>query len=276
MSTNLNIKFYGTRGSIPVCERNFQEFGGNTTCIAIETNGMLAILDAGTGIRNLGRDIMNRELFQNRITIAFTHFHWDHIQGLPFFQPAYSADYKINLLALGKGRKVHDLEQVFAGQMKEEYFPVELKKMGAHFNFMLPDKDDLSNVYGAKVSTCKLKHPGGCFGYRLEIEDKSIVICTDVEHGETLDQSVIDFAKDCDVLVHDAQYTDGELKRHRGWGHSSYRQAMEVAEQSGAKRLLFTHHHPDHDDDFLLRIEKACQDRFKNCALAREGMDLGV
>ena len=97
MAVNLKIKFYGTRGSIPVCERNFQEFGGNTTCIAIEADGMISVLDAGTGIRNLGRDIMQRELFQNRITIAFSHFHWDHIQGLPFFEPAYSSDYKINL-----------------------------------------------------------------------------------------------------------------------------------------------------------------------------------
>lgn len=237
---------------------------------------MISVLDAGTGIRNLGRDIMQRELFQNRITIAFSHFHWDHIQGLPFFQPAYSSDYKINLLALGKGRKVHDLEKVFAGQMKEEYFPIELKKMGAHFNFMLTDKNDLTNVYGTNVSTCKLNHPGGCYGYRVQVEDKSFVICTDVEHGETLDPNVIEFAKDCDLLIHDAQYTDEELVNHRGWGHSSCRQAMEVAEQSGAKRLILTHHHPDHDDDFLMRTEKKCQDRIKDCLLAREGMELAL
>ena len=274
MAVNLKIKFYGTRGSIPVCERNFQEFGGNTTCIAIETDGMISVLDAGTGIRNLGRDIMQRELFQNRITIAFSHFHWDHIQGLPFFEPAYSSDYKINLLALGKGRMVDDLEKVFAGQMKEEYFPIELKKMGARFNFMLTDKDDLTNVYGTNVSTCKLNHPGGCYGYRVQVGDKSLVICTDVEHGATLDPDVIEFARDCDLLIHDAQYTDEELVKHYGWGHSSCTQAMEVAEQSGAKRLILTHHHPDHDDDFLMRIEKKCQDRIKDCFLAREGMEL--
>ena len=171
---------------------------------------------------------------------------------------------------------VEDLEQVFEGQMKQEYFPIELQKMGAHFNFMLPDKSDITNLYGTNVSTCKLKHPGGCYGYRMKVDDKTIVICTDLEHGETLDPNVIEFARDADILVHDAQYTDEELEKYRGWGHSSYNQAIAVAEQCGAKQLVLTHHDPDHDDQFLAGIEKKCQDRFKDSVLAREGMELIV
>lgn len=275
MSAQFKLKFYGTRGSIPVCERNFQEFGGNTTCIAIESNDMIGILDAGTGIRNLGHDIMQRELKHKYITIAFSHFHWDHIQGLPFFEPAYSKDFKIQLMALGLGRRVQNLEKVFEDQMKEEYFPIELKKMGALFRFMLADKS-ATHILGAEMSTCKLKHPGGCYGYKLSYDDKTIVICTDVEHGESIDPNVVEFARGADVLVHDAQYTDAELKEHKGWGHSSYTQALEVAEQSGVENLILTHHDPNHDDQFLTQIEKRCQDRLKTCTLAREGMTVEV
>jgi phosphoribosyl 1,2-cyclic phosphodiesterase len=237
---------------------------------------MIGVLDAGTGIRNLGRDIMQRELAHNFITIAFTHFHWDHIQGLPFFEPAYSSDFVINLLALGQGRMVDDLEEVFAAQMKQEYFPIELQKMGAHFKFMLADKQDLTNFHGATMSTCKLVHPGGCYGYKMQVEDKKLVICTDVEHKNGIDPAVVEFAKGADILVHDAQYTTEELPKFRGWGHSSYEQAIEVAEQAGVERLIMTHHDPSHDDQFLSAIEKKCQDRLKHCLLAREGMEISI
>lgn len=236
---------------------------------------MIGVLDAGTGIRNLGHDIMQRKLRHKYITIAFSHFHWDHIQGLPFFEPAYSKEFKIQLMALGLGRKVQNLEKVFEDQMREEYFPVELKKMGALFRFMLADKST-TEILGAEMSTCKLKHPGGSYGYKLTYNGKTIVICTDVEHGDSIDQNVVDFASGADVLIHDAQYTDEELERHRGWGHSTFNQALDVAEQSGVERLIMTHHDPDHDDQFLTKMEKVCQDRMKNCSLAREGMLIEV
>ena len=278
------IKFFGTRGSIPVCRPEFQEFGGNTTCVQIkvkETNNV-GIIDAGTGIRELGREYLSSGYKQEEIFIAFTHFHWDHIQGFPFFAPAFIKEQKINILALGWGQKMKSLEDIFKTQMQKEYFPVQLEKMGADFNFMLesetkkilePDEQDPKPV---KIRTNKHKHPGGAYGYRIERNGKIFVFCTDVEHGDSIDEKVVQLADGADLLVHDAQYTSEELKEKKGWGHSSYEQAIEVAEKAGVKLLAITHHDPDHDDEFLKRKEKDCQSKFKNCIFAREKMEIEI
>ena len=270
----IKIKFYGTRGSIPVCEPQFQEFGGNTTCFGFYHHNRIGVFDAGTGVRAAGKDILENDVYQKNITIVFTHFHWDHIQGLPFFPPAYEPDRVISLLVLGKSRKTRNLEKVITQQMGGEYFPIALNKMGARFNFMMVNREDIPNFYQTHTSSIKLNHPGGCFGYRIEVEGRLIVICTDVEHGDKIDSHVVEFAKNADLLIHDAQYTDEELATHEGWGHSSHRQAIEVAEMAGVKQLAMTHHDPQHDDEFLRAIEKKCQDRFKDSLLARDGMEI--
>jgi len=270
----MKIKFYGTRGSIPVCDREFLEFGGNTTSIKItRDDGRVSILDAGTGIRKLGLDLIKDGLQQPDLFIGFTHFHWDHIQGFPFFTPAYDPNMVINILALGKNKKIAGLEEIFKVQMSSEYFPVPLEGMGATFNFLELDEDEVigNNVM---VQVIEQNHPGGSFGYRIENNGKSAVICTDIEHGKFVLPEIVEFCKNADVLVHEAQYTNEELEAHRGWGHSSYDQAIEVAERAGVKRLAITHHDPDHNDVFLTRIEKQCQDRFPNCVLARENMEI--
>ena len=158
--------------------------------------------------------------------------------------------------------------------MGGEYFPIELHNMGAKINFMMIESDDIPNFYQTHTSTIKLNHPGGCFGYRIDVEGRRVVICTDVEHGDSIDQRVVEFAQNADLLIHDAQYTTEELKTHKGWGHSSYEQAMQVAEMANVKQLAMTHHDPDHDDEFLRKMEKKCKDRLPDCFLAREGMEV--
>lgn len=276
----MKLKFYGTRGSIPICDAGFQQFGGNTSCfqITFPDINQIAIIDAGTGIRNLGRDLRAMGHKQEQIVLAFTHFHWDHIQGFPFFSPAYDPEQKLTILTLGEEQKISDLREVFETQMQSVYFPVQLDHMGAHFRFVQIERATEHfkemNHAATTITAQKLKHPGGSYGFRIERQGKVLVICTDVEHGTEIDPNVVALAKDADLLVHDAQYTAEELERRRGWGHSSYDQAMQVAEMAGVKRLAMTHHDPDHDDDFLARIEKLCQERFKESLLAREGMEL--
>jgi len=275
------VKFFGVRGSIPVCHPDFQSFGGNTTCVqmTMKNTDDIAIFDAGTGIRDLGKEYLQREHKQNEIFISFSHFHWDHIQGFPFFAPAFIKDQKINILAMGAGRKQKDLKDIFGFQMREEYFPVQLDKMGAKFDFMLLDKDmeifqsDKSDEHTLVIAN-KHSHPGGAFGYRVERDDKVFVFCTDIEHGDEIDQNVVRLAEQADLLVHEAQYTTEELKDKKGWGHSSYVQAIQVAVMAKVKQLAITHHDPDHNDEFLTKIEKECQDRFKDCFLAREQMEI--
>ena len=131
----MKVKFYGVRGSLPVCGREFEKYGGNTTCIRIlrEKANRIAIIDAGTGIRNLGKEIIKAGLSQQIINILFTHFHWDHIQGLPFFPPAYNTNQKIGILATGRRGKISNLKEIFTLQMQEDYFPIHLDAMGAQF-----------------------------------------------------------------------------------------------------------------------------------------------
>ena len=221
------LKFHGTRGSIPVCDKGFQEFGGNTTCISIKgrIDNSLGIIDAGTGIRNLGLELKNsQESIPNEIIIGFTHFHMDHIQGLPFFDLSYNPNVNIHLVAMGEGRGDINLEQIFEGQMKKEYFPVPLHKMGARFKFNKPDKStDL--FYFTRVSAIRHSHPGGAYSYCLEQKGKKIVISTDIEHENGLDQNIIEFARDADLLVHDAQYTKEELQKYKGQVHDDYKKS---------------------------------------------------
>ncbi|RBP46223.1 phosphoribosyl 1,2-cyclic phosphodiesterase [Roseimicrobium gellanilyticum] len=276
----MKLKFYGTRGSVPVCDAGFQRFGGNTTCFQITFRDInrIAIVDAGTGIRNLGRDLKAIGHTQEQIVLAFTHFHWDHIQGFPFFGPAYNPKQKLTMLTLGEDQNVSNLRQVFETQMQSIYFPVQLDHMGADFEFVKLEKATehfkTANNSTTKLTAQKLNHPGGSYGFRIERDGKVLVICTDLEHGDKIDPNVVALAQGADLLVHDAQYTAEELTRRRGWGHSSYDQALQVAEMAGAKRLAMTHHDPDHDDEFLTRMEKLCQGRFKECLLAKEGMEL--
>ena len=274
----MRVKFYGVRGSLPVSGREFLEFGGNTTCLRIlrEETNRFVIIDAGTGIRNLGKEIMNNGLTQDIINIFFSHFHWDHIQGLPFFAPAYDADQKIGILVMGKQRIYKNLREIFSLQMQQDYFPVELENMGAQFEFL--SYGDKQTFNGANVTAAPQYHkfPGGSYGYRIEDESVSLVVCTDVEHLNGIDENIVNLAKNADLLIHDGQYTAAEYKKYRGWGHSTWEQAVEVAIKANVKRLIITHHDPDHDDDFLDTIEKDCQKIFPGSLFAREGMEVTV
>jgi ribonuclease BN (tRNA processing enzyme) len=180
---------------------------------------------------------------------------------------------KISFAICGRDRVGMDLYSIFATQMQEEFFPVPLAKMGARFSFWQPDISEYIGELGNKWEILKHNHPGNAYSYRLTEVDtgKVFVYCTDIEHGDEIDQNVVKLARNSDLLVHDAQYTPEELPQHKGWGHSSWEQAIEVAEQAEVKQLALFHHDPDHEDAFLHNLEKICQTRFPNAFFAREG-----
>ena len=272
----MKVKFYGVRGSIPVCGKEFQRYGGNTTCLCVtrEKANRMVIMDAGTGIRNLGKELMTQGSKKEVINISFTHFHWDHIQGFPFFAPAYDKSQKIRIHVMGSERKFKNLKEIFSRQMQEEYFPVKLDSMGAQFEFL--SYGDNETFYDTKVIAAPQHHKfaGGSYGLRIEDESGILVFCTDVEHVNGIDKSIVELARNADLLIHDGQYTDDEYKKFRGWGHSTWRHAVEVATQAKVKRLILTHHDPDHDDDFLDSMEEDCKKAFSDCLIAKEGMEI--
>ena len=274
----VKIKFYGVRGSLPVCGREFERYGGNTTCIRIlrEQAKRVAILDAGTGIRNLGKELVREGLSQTVLNIAFSHFHWDHIQGFPFFAPAYNPLQKIGILAMGRKGKINNLREIFSVPLQQEYFPIPLDSMGAQFEFFTFGEEE--NIYGANLKSIAQfhKYQGGSYSFRLNDESRSLVVCTDIEHINGIDEQIVEFARDADLLVHDGQYTSEEYRKYRGWGHSTWEQAVEVARRANVKNLIITHHDPDHNDDFLDAMESECRLSFPNSLFAKEGLEVTV
>jgi phosphoribosyl 1,2-cyclic phosphodiesterase len=290
----MRVKFYGTRGSTPVSEPGFQHYGGNTSCVLIDGPDRVCILDAGTGIRQLGKEMLAsaEQRFRRPVFMLFSHFHWDHIQGLPFFAPAYDPARHFVITAMGVERFQHNLQAIFARQTEEVYFPVPLDRMGATFTFKSPGGDSLDEADVPEVNTPQPpapgheahvigvlhNHPGGAYSYRIEGQNgKVVTYCTDIEYpGGVIDERIIALARDADLLIHDAQYTPDELETHQGWGHSSWEQACEVAERANVKLLALTHHDPAHDDEMLRGMEQACRQRFKDSVFARDQLEVDI
>jgi phosphoribosyl 1,2-cyclic phosphodiesterase len=274
----MKITFYGTRGSIPVAEKEMIQVGGNTSCVLVKFDGgQIAILDSGTGIRKLGNEIISQgiEQFYN-IYIALSHTHLDHIHGFPFFKPAYDPRRNFTISICGKGRKERDLETIFSSQMRRDYFPVPMNQMGANFKFWQPDEISYVAGSGVKVVASLHSHPVETYGYRFEEKGKVLAYITDIEHINGIDPNVVKLAEKADLLIHDAQYTPEELKEKKGWGHSSWEQAVEVAERAGARKLALFHHDPEHTDNFLFRMENECRKRFDSAFLAIEGQSIEI
>lgn len=267
----MRVTFFGVRGSIPVPEKDFVKVGGNTSCVLAERdNGGILILDAGTGIRALGKYIVERSIEQDNILIALSHTHWDHIHGFPFFEPAYDPKRNFTIAIYGRHKDATKLEDIFTSQMQDTYFPVPLNRMGATIKFFAP-QSAIAEGEGGKITASIHNHPGGAYGYRIEEGGKVLVYCTDVEHGDEIDPVVVEHTRGADLLIHDAQYTPQELKEKKGWGHSSWEQAAMVADMAGVKKLALFHHDPEHTDDFLFEVERDCKRQFPESFLAMEG-----
>jgi phosphoribosyl 1,2-cyclic phosphodiesterase/ActR/RegA family two-component response regulator len=263
------VRFWGVRGSIPTPGIQTTMFGGNTSCVEVRVGDQVIILDAGSGIRALGQSLM-REFGDTplNITMLVTHTHWDHIQGFPFFMPAYNP--KANVRILGYEGAVHGLRGALFEQMQSAFFPVRLNQMASHVTFeeLTEMEFDLGAV---KVRTMFANHPGICLGYRLCTPNGDIVYMPDHEAyerheierqklaGETSrpgldyarlqDEKVIDFIREADVVIGDTQYDAAEYPTRLGWGHTCADDAVELAMRAGVKHLFLFHHDPDHHDD---------------------------
>lgn len=271
----MKIKFWGVRGSVPVPGPRTVRVGGNTPCIEILTaDREVVILDAGTGIRNLGLDLRQRSEDRLIAVLLFSHTHWDHIQGLPFFFPAQERHNR--MVIMGERRLGTRLERILAGQMADVYLPFTLEDLRA--DLLIKEVHDQEQIVAGDRTTVlprRVPHPGGAFGYRISCQGKCVVYASDVNHPlDGLDASVIELARDADLLIHDAQFTPEEKQKRFQWGHSSWQEAVQVAQQANARQLALFHHDPDHTDEQLEEIERQAQAIFPTAFLAREGMEV--
>jgi CheY-like chemotaxis protein/phosphoribosyl 1,2-cyclic phosphodiesterase len=261
----MRLKFWGVRGSIPTPGPATLEYGGNTSCLEVRAEGQIIILDAGTGVRLLGRALI-KEFGQQPLdlTLLLSHTHWDHIQGLPFFMPVYKPYNHLRILGYEGARQ--GLNTVLANQMESPFFPVGLQDVPATIS--IEELKELSfNVGRVQVRACFAHHPGVCVGYRLVAAGNSIVFFPDYElrpeapvppQGAAEDpaeafargrnQKLIEFVRGAEVLVMDTQYDREEYQQHIGWGHGCLDAVVEMALQAEVKRLFLFHHDPEHDD----------------------------
>jgi len=270
----LRLKFWGVRGSVPVPAADYLEYGGNTTCIEINTGDGVIIIDAGTGIRRLGMKLQEEAGGAKlALNLLLTHFHWDHIQGLPFFTPLYSAQNEIRFYA---GYPPAQLRGILEGEMSTPYFPVNFEFLPARRRFVDLNTRPLK-IAGMEVHPFPMNHPQGATGFRFEAGGKVIVHASDLEHGNpSFEQTLRKYADGADVLIYDAQYTPEEYETKQGWGHSTWLEATQIARDCKVKQLILFHHDPGHDDAMMKEIVAQARTHFANTDAAREGMEINL
>ena len=273
LSKPCHLRFWGVRGSIPTPGPSTLYYGGNTSCVEVRADGEIIILDAGTGIRALGRALEEEFAAQAeplRVTILISHPHWDHIQGFPFFQPAYNPKNQITIH--GYNGTAVGLKAAIAGQMEAPYFPVSLADMAAQIEICEMHESDFE-IGRVQVQAFSARHPGGAMGYRLTtssgtfgyMPDNEVISKRTVEPGtdntdstgqplSELRNQFVDFMRDVDVMVLDSQYASDEYDHHVGWGHGCVDDVVELAIDAGVRRLELFHHDPDHDDQAIARM----------------------
>jgi len=294
---SIQVRFWGTRGGIPAPGPSTVRYGGNTPCVEARVGDTNFIFDAGTGIRPLGMDIVKRgKPFDGHLFIG--HCHWDHIQGFPFFAPAYIPGNTVTVYgSQGSGRGIRDVLQ---GQMAHDFFPVEIKDMGADVRFVDLDQGSFQ-VGDATVSVLHLNHPGLSMAVRLEHGGSALVYSSDSEpfrdvlgrqqfpedspmtaYIDELDQRVVDFAKGASLLVIDGQYTAEQYPSRLGWGHATMDDAVSVGMRAGVGRVAVYHHDPVHDDDALDAHQSRLTEHVKSAGsqtqvlFAAEGLELEI
>jgi phosphoribosyl 1,2-cyclic phosphodiesterase len=298
----MRLKFWGTRGSISTPGKQTVRYGGNTPCIEVRlSKEELIILDAGTGIRNLGEALIeNGESI--KATILISHPHWDHIQGFPFFKPAFISGNELTIIG-GETERV-TLQKMISDQMNKVYFPIQLNELKATIKFRRVAEEEFA-VRTAQVKSIFVNHPSFALGYRITHRGKSIVYISDNEPFDrkvaasmrNVEKNIIDkyarlkgdpnkrifdFVKNADVLIHDATYTPEEYVDRVGWGHSHYLFTLKVAAEGNVKRLVLFHHDPSHGDEKMDEIVKTCRKEIRTrpyrfeCVAAAEGMEIEV
>ena len=269
----IRVKFWGVRGSIACATPDYMKYGGNTSCIEVEAGDYRFVMDAGTGIRNFGGEFLKNDVRESHLLL--THTHWDHINGFPFFVPAYDSKRSIRIMA-GHLKNQGGVQDVLSIQMHNPMFPVPLEAMQAKLVFEDFEAGDTFEVSkGVTIRTAPLNHPNGATAYRVDHKGKSVVYVTDTEHkpGEP-DQNILGLIEGADVVIYDSTYTESEFPAKVGWGHSTWEEGMRLCRAANVGRLAIFHHDPDHNDEFMDKLAKEAADAWEGNFVSREGMEI--
>lgn len=270
---SFNVKFWGVRGHIAVSLPSHIKYGGNTSCIEVRLNGHLIIFNAGTGIRELGRRIMQEDV--GDITFLFTHTSWDHITGFPFFVPAFVPRLNISVYA-GHLKKYGGVREILSGQMVGPMFPIPIETMQSNMEFTDFDAgDDLNVIDGVAIKTAPLRHPNGATGYRIEYDGKSLAMVAPTGHvvGED-DPNILRLIKGADLVIYDCTFTDEELHGRSERGHSTWNEGVRLCRRAGAKRMALYHYSPYHDDKDIEKMESDARKEWDGAFASYDGLEM--
>ena len=298
--SNAYLRFWGVRGSYSAPFETHLGVGGNTSCVELRVDDHIILCDAGTGTIPFGNEILKQDKIRE-LLIILTHYHWDHICGLPFFVPAFIPDWRISFF--GPGHTCHDIEEHVSAQMRAPYFPVGTETWLAQINYLDPPKNQEMDYGPFSFAYSSVHHPGTTFGYRIKANGKTVLYISDNEclfldksirqkYGEFSAEeqallsemqreeyaSELKLISDADILIHDAQYSLDDYKKKRGWGHSCYIDTVNTAIDAGVKELYLYHHDPNYDDKVMQKIHEHALSIISDrnaplkCEIAREGM----
>ncbi|RCS22629.1 MBL fold metallo-hydrolase [Phyllobacterium salinisoli] len=269
----LLVKFWGVRGSVPVSGAEFLHYGGNTACVELICGGHRLFLDAGSGLRLAGEAL--RAAGVTDIDLFFTHCHYDHIIGFPFFTPIHDKNCRITVWSGHLAGRM-TTRQMLSEFMLPPWFPAKLDICKAN----IACNDFVSGAIlqpreGITIRTASLNHPGGCIGYRVEWGGRAIALISDTEHEPgQLDAAILGLIEDADLVIYDCTYIEPEMERYRGFGHSTWQQGVRLCEAAGARGLALFHHDPKRSDGQLEIIEQQAKDAFAGAFAARDGQEL--
>ena len=267
------MRFWGVRGSIACPGPDTVRYGGNTSCVEIRCGEHLMIFDGGTGLRLVGNEL-TRAGQPATLDLFYSHTHFDHICGLPFFAPCYDARSRIRIWAghlNGKG-----IEAVLNSMMIAPLFPIPMSIFTAKIDYTdFAAGQELVPHPGIRLITAPLNHPNGATGYRIEYRDKAVAYITDTEHrADGLDRNVLGLIDRADVMIYDATYTDAEYPAHRDWGHSTWQEGVRLADAAQVRTLVIFHHDPGHDDIFMDQVAVDAAEMRSGTIVAQEGLVL--
>jgi phosphoribosyl 1,2-cyclic phosphodiesterase len=268
---NFEVKFWGTRGTLPVAGSPFARTGGNTNCIEVTCGNHTIIIDAGTGIRELGSKLVSACPDQ-KIHLFLSHAHYDHVEGIPFFAPFFVKDANIDICC-GKLEGSKNTSELISNLMARPFFPVGPEVFSATMQYKTLEENSTFNISNQiKISTAPMNHPGGSTGYRIDFDGKSFACVTDTEHvtGKH-DENILRLIDNVDVFSYDCSLMDKEMDDFRGYGHSTFEEGMRLAKIANAGSMRASHHMPFRNDEELDEIEKAMTAENPDHAVAREG-----
>ena len=269
------VKFWGVRGSIACADSNVSKYGGNTSCVEIKCGNQIFIFDTGTGIRYLGNELAKESNTTYRI--LYSHTHYDHICGLPFFSPAFNPENKIDFFA-GHLKPRNNIKNVLSNIMSDPVWPVGLDIFPSEIKFKdFIAGETLKFSENININTCQLNHENGATGYRVNFNGKSICYITDTTHipGQP-DRNIINLIKDSNIVIYDSMLTEEEFKDRPHWGHSTWEEGVKLCDLANAEKLCIFHHDPSHDDIFMDKVALDADKKRPGSIVAKEGLKLSL